>query len=134
MFNFALKFLVRMCFSRRLKGNQEKYDFGSTKYEARSFLRISNFYHLTLLSLSCSRNCKLSPERDACCYHFKNHCSYLEWEGKQQDASQETCQNITNKFLDFRDKSQSADEKNAILHSIPWPAMQFACICSKRYN
>ena len=37
MFNFALKFLVRMCFSRRLKGNQEKYDFGSTEYEARSF-------------------------------------------------------------------------------------------------
>lgn len=35
----------------------------------------------------------------------------MEREGKQQDASQETCQNITNKFLDFRDKSQGQMKK-----------------------
>lgn len=35
----------------------------------------------------------------------------MEWEGKQRDASQETCQNITNKFLDFRDKSQGQMKK-----------------------
>jgi hypothetical protein len=49
----------------------------------------------------------------------KTTVPFWGWEGKQQDASQETCQNITNKFLDFRDKSQRADEKNAILYPIP---------------
>lgn len=40
--------------------------------------------------MSCTRNCKLSSEKNACC-KLQTTARPGDWEGKQQDASQETC-------------------------------------------
>jgi len=89
MFSFAENWLIAEYFQQSLKGNQV---LPKRK------------------NLSCSRNCKLSSRLGMFVVSLQDPLSFLRWEGKLQNASQETCHFSKTKNIGFRVKGLQVNE------------------------